>query len=172
MESLAVASSVICRSPVGYLLLTREGDALTGLHFIDNDASDGDWPLTIDRSSVGQDEEAFSELLEQLDEYFSGQRKTFQLSTLSIRLDGTEFQTRVWKELCRIPYGQTISYGELARRLGKPTASRAVGLANGRNPISILVPCHRVIGANGKLVGYGGGLHRKQKLLETEAKHL
>lgn len=83
-------------------------------------------------------------------------------------MDGTEFQRRVWSELLNIPFGQTISYGELARRVGNPAAARAVGLANGRNPISIVVPCHRVIGSSGRLVGYGGGLDRKKFLLDLE----
>jgi methylated-DNA-[protein]-cysteine S-methyltransferase len=84
---------------------------------------------------------------------------------------GTPFQQRVWQELCEIPYGETISYGELARRVGKPGSARAVGLANGRNPVAIIVPCHRVIGSNGKLTGYGGGLDRKAWLLDHEAGH-
>jgi methylated-DNA-[protein]-cysteine S-methyltransferase len=101
----------------------------------------------------------------QLNEYFAGTRREFDLP---LRSQGTQFQQRVWRELAAIPYGQTWSYGDLAARIGKPSASRAVGLANGRNPISILVPCHRVIGANGSLTGYGGGLERKQWLLEHE----
>jgi methylated-DNA-[protein]-cysteine S-methyltransferase len=102
-----------------------------------------------------------------LEEYFAGTRRKF-----SVTLDpaGTPFQHRVWAALCEIPYGTTISYGELARRIGQPQASRAVGMANGRNPISIIVPCHRVIGANGTLTGYGGGLERKRFLLALEAK--
>ena len=101
----------------------------------------------------------------QLGEYFAGDRTGFDLPLAPA---GTPFQRRVWETLCEIPYGGTISYGELARRIGQPTASRAVGLANGKNPISIVVPCHRVIGSSGKLVGYGGGLARKQTLLELE----
>lgn len=103
---------------------------------------------------------------EQLEEYFSGKRKEF---SLPVELKGTEFQRRVWQELSRIPYGESISYGELARRVGSPKASRAVGLANGRNPITIIIPCHRVIGADGRLTGYGGGLPRKKFLLDFEA---
>src|SRR5688572_21835683 len=103
---------------------------------------------------------------EQLKSYFAGLLDHFELP-LAFR--GTEFQNKVWRELTKIPFGQTISYGELARRVGSPKASRAVGLANGKNPISIIVPCHRVIGANGKLTGYGGGLWRKDALLTFEA---
>ena len=106
------------------------------------------------------------EACEQLTAYFSGDLQQFELR---LAPHGTEFQKKVWQELCRIPFGASISYGELARRIGQPTASRAVGLANGRNPISIIVPCHRVIGANGTLTGYGGGIERKKWLLEHEA---
>lgn len=102
---------------------------------------------------------------EQLGEYFAGQRTTFDLP---LEPDGTAFERSVWEELTRIPYGQTISYGQLAHRLGNPKAVRAVGRANGQNPISIIIPCHRVIGASGQLVGYGGGLDRKRFLLDLE----
>ena len=101
----------------------------------------------------------------QLMEYLNGTRRDFELP---LAPDGTAFQRRVWEELRRIPYGETISYGELAHRIGKPTASRAVGAANGRNPLAIVVPCHRVIGADGTLTGYGGGLPTKQALLALE----
>lgn len=101
----------------------------------------------------------------QLDEYFAGTRTAFDLP---LALAGTPFQQRVWQELQAIPYGETVSYGELARRIGQPTASRAVGLANGRNPVSIIVPCHRVVGADGSLTGYGGGIERKRYLLAFE----
>ncbi|MCY3844818.1 MAG: methylated-DNA--[protein]-cysteine S-methyltransferase [Acidobacteria bacterium] len=101
----------------------------------------------------------------QLAEYFEGARRDFDLP---LSAEGTPFQRQVWDELRRIPYGETISYGELARRIGKPTASRAVGAANGRNPIAIVVPCHRVIGADGTLIGYGGGLPVKEALLALE----
>ena len=103
----------------------------------------------------------------QLEEYFAGHRREFDLP---LRLHGTQFQRRVWDVLTEIPYGVTWSYGQLAKRIDHPNASRAVGLANGRNPISILVPCHRVIGANGSLTGYGGGLDRKQWLLAHEGR--
>jgi methylated-DNA-[protein]-cysteine S-methyltransferase len=101
----------------------------------------------------------------QIEEFFAGKRQTFDFP-LAPR--GTDFQKRVWTELCRIPFGETISYGELARRIGNPAASRAVGHANGQNPIAVIVPCHRVIGSNGKLTGYGGGLDLKEKLLNWE----
>ncbi len=104
----------------------------------------------------------------QLQAYFAGELTDFDLP---LQMHGTEFQRRVWAALCEIPYGETISYGELARWVGNPKASRAVGLANGRNPVAIVVPCHRVIGADGSLTGYGGGLDRKVWLLEHEASY-
>ena len=104
----------------------------------------------------------------QLEAYFAGELREFDLP---LKMDGTPFQIKVWRALQDIPYGETISYGELARRIGNPKGSRAVGLANGRNPIPIVVPCHRVIGSNGKLVGFGGGLTTKEALLGLERKH-
>jgi methylated-DNA-[protein]-cysteine S-methyltransferase len=103
----------------------------------------------------------------QLKEYFNGGRKNF---TIPLEMYGTEFQIRVWKELLKIPFGETRTYGDIARQLGDIKAVRAVGAANGKNPISIIVPCHRVVGASGKLVGFGGGLHNKAKLLEMESR--
>jgi len=115
---------------------------------------------------VQSDEAApFAEAKRQLGAYFAGRLTTFDLP---LAPDGTAFQMRVWQELRRIPHGQTVSYGELARRIGSPTACRAVGLANGRNPLTIIVPCHRVVGANGKLTGYAGGMARKETLLALE----
>jgi methylated-DNA-[protein]-cysteine S-methyltransferase len=112
-----------------------------------------------------RDDAAFAEVARQLDEYFAGTRTAFDVP---MRLEGTEFQQLVWEQLCAIPYGRTISYGELARRVGNPKASRAVGSANGRNPVAVIVPCHRVIAGDGSLGGYGGGLERKTSLLELE----
>ena len=108
---------------------------------------------------------AFAEVRRQLADYFAGKRTTFDLE---LAPEGTEFQRIVWTELQRIPYGETISYGELARRIGNPNAQRAVGAANGQNPVSIIIPCHRVIGANGSLTGFGGGLPTKKALLAHE----
>lgn len=107
----------------------------------------------------------FKEIKKQLGEYFNGERTKFELK---LAPEGTSFQRATWRQLRRIPYGTTISYGELAKHLGNPRAARAVGAANGQNPISIIVPCHRVIGANGRLTGYGGGIGNKKKLLELE----
>ncbi len=151
------------QSPIGRLLLTTDGTALTGLYME---------PSCKAQSTQGWLEDGgagpLAEAVRQLDEYFAGRRRDFDLP---LRLRGTVFQQRVWRELCEIPYGETWSYGQLARRIDKPNASRAVGLANGRNPISILVPCHRVIGADGSLTGYGGGIERKQWLLAHEGLH-
>ncbi|MFD3534989.1 methylated-DNA--[protein]-cysteine S-methyltransferase [Streptomyces sp. NPDC058664] len=112
------------------------------------------------------DPRPFGEAIRQLDAYFAGELNAFDLP---LKLIGTPFQKRVWEQLLRIPYGETRTYGELAEELGNPAASRAVGLANGKNPVSIIVPCHRVIGAGGGLTGYGGGLDRKQRLLAFES---
>jgi methylated-DNA-[protein]-cysteine S-methyltransferase len=148
-------------SPIGRLLLQTDGVSLTGLYM---DVPSRPPPGMTDS---GQDGSAgpLPEAVRQLEQYFAGNRRDFELP---LRLHGTEFQQRVWHALTEIPYGATWSYGELAKRIGNPNASRAVGLANGRNPISILVPCHRVIGADGSLTGYGGGLQRKQWLLAHE----
>lgn len=104
----------------------------------------------------------------QLEEYFSGERKEFDLP---IKLDGTPFQVSVWEALQRIPYGETRSYRDIAEEIGNPNSYRAVGLANNKNPISVIIPCHRVIGANGDMIGYGGGLNKKRRLLDLEKKH-
>ena len=104
----------------------------------------------------------------QLEEYFSGERKEFDLP---IKLDGTPFQVSVWEALQRIPYGETRSYRDIAEEIGNPNSYRAVGLANNKNPISVIIPCHRVIGANGYMIGYGGGLNKKRRLLDLEKKH-
>jgi methylated-DNA-[protein]-cysteine S-methyltransferase len=146
-------------SPIGELLLAGDGEALHGLSMQDGRRPikpRGDWECR---------EDAFADAREQLDEYFAGTRTTFDLPLV---LNGDAFQTRVWAQLQRIPYGETVSYGHIARQIGRPDAARAVGLANGRNPIAVIVPCHRVIGADGSLTGYGGGLERKRLLLELE----
>jgi methylated-DNA-[protein]-cysteine S-methyltransferase len=118
-----------------------------------------------DRADWQLDEHAFPEAVEQLNAYFAGTRTHFDLD---LELMGTAFQRKVWQALLTIPFGETRSYGEIAEQIGSPTAYRAVGLANGHNPVGIIVPCHRVIGANGNLTGYGGGLDKKRALLEME----
>ena len=145
-------------SPIGPLTLAGRGSVLTNLRMVDQsyEPSRADWSL---------DPGAFGSAVDQLDAYFAGELTDFELE---LDLRGTEFQQRVWKALLTIPYGETRSYGEIAEQIGAPGAARAVGLANGRNPIAIVVPCHRVIGSGGSLTGYGGGLERKQTLLELE----
>jgi methylated-DNA-[protein]-cysteine S-methyltransferase len=147
------------KSPIGELLLVGDGDALHGLHM-----QEGRRPKSI-ADSWRRAEEPFADVRWQLDEYFAGERVEFDLTLAS---EGSEFERRVWRALEEIPYGETISYGELAHRIRHPDGARAVGMANGRNPISIVVPCHRVIGADGSLTGYGGGIDRKRFLLELE----
>jgi len=146
-------------SAVGRLLLTGSADALHRVHF-----QAGPRPL---RAPVGhrRDRAPFADALAQLTEYFSGARRTFRLRLAPA---GTPFQLEVWSALQAIPYGETVSYGDLARRLGRPGSARAVGLANGANPLPIIVPCHRVIGADGALTGFGGGLAIKRALLSLE----
>jgi methylated-DNA-[protein]-cysteine S-methyltransferase len=145
-------------SPVGVLTLAGD-EALTRLWMHDQNHA----PL--DSGSWTTDATAFPDVVEQLGAYFAGDLVAFDVT---IRLEGTAFQRRVWDALRAIPYGETVSYGHVAAVVGQPAASRAVGVANGRNPIAIIVPCHRVIGANGSLTGYGGGLSRKQWLLDLE----
>ncbi|MGP3925319.1 methylated-DNA--[protein]-cysteine S-methyltransferase [Streptomyces sp. 8N616] len=147
-------------SPLGPLTLVATGAVLSGLYMTEQRHRPPE-------DTFGTPDDApFAEAVRQLGAYFAGELTTFDLP---LRLDGTPFQQRVWEALRRIPYGATVSYGQLADRLGNPSASRAVGLANGRNPIGIIVPCHRVVGASGSLTGYGGGLDRKRRLLDFES---
>ncbi len=143
-------------TPVGWIGIAEEDGEITDLLFgkdnVKEGMAKGKTPLT---ELAGQ----------QVQEYFEGKRESFELP---IRLDGTEFQKKVWNALCGIPYGETRSYKEIAKAIGNEKAVRAVGMANNRNPISIIVPCHRVIGSDGKLVGYGGGLDAKEHLLGLE----
>jgi methylated-DNA-[protein]-cysteine S-methyltransferase len=156
-------SHAVVDSPVGPLTLVAAGGALAGLYM---DAQRHRPPPEAFGEPAGDPGgEPFAEAAGQLREYFAGERTEFDLP---LALDGTAFQRRVWAALRSIPYGQTVSYGRLAGRLGQPSASRAVGLANGKNPVSIIVPCHRVVGADGGLTGYGGGIERKRYLLAHE----
>lgn len=148
-------------SPIGDLLLTSDGTALTRV-LMNGAPSKADRP-----AGWSPDRGSLDTAARQLDEFFEGSRTRFELLLAPA---GTPFQRRVWDALRRIPYGETMSYRALAARIGKPRAVRAVGGANGRNPIAIVIPCHRVIGADGRLVGYGGGLDRKRALLELETR--
>jgi methylated-DNA-[protein]-cysteine S-methyltransferase len=146
-------------SPLGQIFVQGDGEFVTGI-FMPNHKL---W--TGPDASWKQSDASFGVVREQLAEYFAGTRQQFDVP---LKVDGTPFQQRVWQELVRIPFATTITYGQLAQRVGMPTGSRAVGNANGRNPISIIVPCHRVIGANGKLTGYAGGVEKKEWLLDWE----
>lgn len=146
-------------TPVGRLLLTSDGESLTGLYFTDIPK------CVVPADDWQQDGALLADARRQLTEYFDGQREDFDLP---LKMEGSAFQLAVWNALREIGYGRTASYRDIATRIGKPAAVRAVGMTNGRNPIAIIVPCHRVIGANGSLTGYGGGLDRKSWLLDLE----
>jgi methylated-DNA-[protein]-cysteine S-methyltransferase len=146
-------------SPIGELLLVGDDERLHGLYM-----QGGRRPARIS-AQWSESSVPFADARAQLGEYFAGERAGFDVE---LSMHGSEFERAVWSALCEIPYGETTSYGEIARRVGCPGAARAVGVANGRNPIAVIVPCHRVIGADGSLTGYGGGLERKRLLLELE----
>ena len=139
-------------TPVGKMYLSSDGDSITELKFGTCEKDNPDEVLLIAKA--------------ELEEYFEGTRKSF---TVSLKPKGTVFQQSVWKALCEIPYGETATYGEIAKKIGNEKACRAVGMANNRNPIAIIIPCHRVIGAGGSLTGYAGGLDKKELLLSLEA---
>jgi methylated-DNA-[protein]-cysteine S-methyltransferase len=145
-------------TPIGRLLIAGDEHAVLHIRFERHNAPDAGWESALTRP--------IRETASQLDAYFARRRRSFDLP---LAPEGTPFQKRVWSQLERIPFGSTVSYGELARRLGEPSASRAVGAANGANPIPIVIPCHRVVGSDGKLTGFGGGLAVKARLLELEA---
>lgn len=148
-------------TPLGLLIAVCNDGGLTGLYFHDEKHAVAIQPDWREEASA----RPLADCRRQLDEYFAGRRRTFDVV---LAAEGTEFQKRVWNQIARIPYGETITYSELARRAGSPGSSRAAGAATGRNPISILVPCHRVVGSDGSLTGYAGGLPRKTRLLEIE----
>ncbi|MBA2699824.1 MAG: methylated-DNA--[protein]-cysteine S-methyltransferase [Nocardioidaceae bacterium] len=154
-----MSTSMLMKSPAGTMRLESNGQALTHAEFVAEDV--------LPEGLEGDPDPVLVEARDQLEAYFAGELHVFGLP---LSAKGTDFQARVWAELVKIPFGETTSYGAIAARLGKPPgASRAVGLANGANPIAVVVPCHRVIGSNGKLVGYSGGLDRKRYLLGFES---
>ena len=159
--------SAVCyttiESPVGPLLLAGDAGGLRSVSFESSKRA-----ATV-QTNWKEDKAPFAEVIRQLQAYFRGELKDFDLP---LALEGTEFQVRVWRNLQAIPYGETISYGQLAQRIGNPRAVRAVGLANGCNPIPIIIPCHRVIGSDGSLTGFGGGLPNKKKLLALENRQM
>jgi methylated-DNA-[protein]-cysteine S-methyltransferase len=155
------ASCLRISSPIGDLLLAAGPNSLLGLYFAGCahlPSASSDWTLDPDHSVLSQ-------AASQLGEYFAGQRKSF---SLPLTLSGTDFQERIWREIALISFGETITYGELARRVGAPQAIRAAGTSTGRNPLSIIIPCHRVVGKNGTMRGFAGGLDKKRFLLELE----
>jgi methylated-DNA-[protein]-cysteine S-methyltransferase len=154
-----VKQHTVIDSSYGPLTLVADDGVLCGLYMV------GQRHRPPEETFGERDDTLFDEATDQLRAYFRGELKEF---TLELRMSGTPFQRSVWEQLRKIPYGEICSYGELADTLGNPKASRAVGLANGKNPIGIIVPCHRVVGADGSLTGYGGGLERKQRLLDFE----
>jgi methylated-DNA-[protein]-cysteine S-methyltransferase len=149
-------------SPLGDLLVTRDDGGLTGMYLPSTKH-----PPRV-RDDWQRDDAAFEDVRRELDEYFAGTRQAF---TVALNAHGSTFQKQVWQELSSIPYGETTSYGKVAAAIGHPDGARAVGVANGQNPLAIIVPCHRVIGADGSLTGYGGGLDVKRWLLDHEARH-
>lgn len=146
-------------SPIGELLVLGDRESVHKL------LMNGDGDFDDRKDDLTQDQQAFARTIDQLSEYFAGDRDSFDLP---LEPEGTEFQRAVWNALAEIPFGETRSYGEIAAAVGRPKAARAVGMANNRNPIAVIVPCHRVIGSGGALVGYAGGLERKTWLLDHE----
>jgi len=160
----AIQSAIFCSiipSPVGDLLLATDGTALTGLYFAGRDHI----PAVSKQWTRNPRHPVLQQTAKQLKEYFAGKRTKF---SLPLRPSGTNFQEKVWQEIARIPYGETITYTDLAKRAGAPLAIRAAGTSTGRNPLSIIIPCHRVVGKNGSLTGFAGGLGKKRHLLELE----
>jgi methylated-DNA-[protein]-cysteine S-methyltransferase len=149
----------ITDSPIGELLVLGDEERVRGL------LMNGDGAYDARKLDLTRNQRAFADTIDQLDEYFAGRRDTFDLP---LETNGTEFQRAVWNALEQIPYGETRSYGQIAAQVGRPKAARAVGMANNRNPIAVIVPCHRVVGSGGALVGYAGGLERKVWLLDHE----
>ena len=168
------ADLVYMETPIGVLEISGNERAITSILFLD-DLNKESYINYIEKNNdktncdyIGELPEIIGLVMKQLEEYFKGQRKNFQIP---IQFEGTEFQKISWKQLTKIPYGETISYKEQAVAIGREKAVRAIGAANGKNKLSIIIPCHRVIGSNGKLTGYAGGVDRKAWLLEHERKH-
>src|SRR5258706_15226735 len=160
-ETTDIMNYFIMKSPIDDLMLAADASALTGVYFAGCDHV----PAASSRWTLNAQHPVLRQAAKQLQEYFAGKRESF---SLPLRLDGADFQKRVWREIALIPYGETITYGDLAKRAGAPEAIRAAGTSTGRNPMSIIVPCHRVVGKNGDLRGFAGGLERKRDLVELE----
>lgn len=151
----------ILESPIGDLMLVADDSALTGLYFVGCDHV----PAASQHWKVDAQHAVFRQAARQLQEYFARKREDF---SLPLRLSGTEFQEKIWRQIALIPFGETVSYTDLAERAGAPRAIRAAGTTTGRNPISIIIPCHRIVGKNGSMCGFAGGLEKKQRLLKLE----
>ena len=156
-------AKAIYESPLGPVEILANDEGITALRFVSRSKT-----RAAKTSGSGARSPFLAEAVRELEEYFAGERRAF---TVRLDLRGTPFELTVWRALLEVPFGRTVSYGELGRSVGKPRAARAVGGANHRNPVSIIVPCHRVVGADGDLTGYGGGLWRKEWLLEHERRH-
>jgi methylated-DNA-[protein]-cysteine S-methyltransferase len=157
--STGTVTHTVLRTRLGEVTVVKEDDSLTGLYFPRH------WPRP-DRSAFGADDaERFEEVARQLAEYLAGRREVFDLP---LKVSGTQFDRLVWDLICEVPYGRTTSYGDLARRLGNGASPQDVGAAVGRNPLCVIIPCHRIVGSTGKLTGYAGGLERKRALLDIE----
>jgi methylated-DNA-[protein]-cysteine S-methyltransferase len=156
-------TTTICESPLGPVEIVASDRGIAALNFVPQSKAAGSM-----RAGHAARPPLLAEAVRELEEYFAGERREF---TVRLDLRGTPFELAVWRALLEVPFGRTVSYGELGQSVGKPGAARAVGGANHRNPVSIIVPCHRVVGADGGLTGYGGGLWRKKWLLEHEQKH-
>ncbi|MBL8809823.1 MAG: methylated-DNA--[protein]-cysteine S-methyltransferase [Planctomycetaceae bacterium] len=148
------------KTPVGRILVAADEDGVKYVQFREDDSA-----AELIQEDWVRDDKALKSVVQQLQAYFAGKLSQFDVP---LAPEGTAFQKKVWKALCKVKFGVTASYGDIAKSIGNPAACRAVGLANGRNPIAIIIPCHRIIGTNGKLVGYGGGLGRKKTLLSLE----
>lgn len=148
------------KTPVGRILVAADEDGVKYVQFREDDSA-----AELIQEDWVRDDKALKSVVQQLQAYFAGKLSQFDVP---LAPEGTAFQKKVWKALCKVKFGATASYGDIAKSIGNPAACRAVGLANGRNPIAIIIPCHRIIGTNGKLVGYGGGLGRKKTLLSLE----
>ena len=160
-ETNSINSYSIIKSPINEIMLVADDSALIGVYFVGRDHL----PATSKQWKHNAQHPVLQQAARQLQEYFAGKRTEF---SLPLRLAGTDFQQSVWREIALLPYGETISYSELAKRAGAPRAIRAAGTATGRNPVAIIIPCHRVVGKNGTLGGFGGGLERKRHLLGLE----
>lgn len=162
MEKYSIHTTI--DSPVGKLVLVSDGDFLKGIYFSNEKHNFVISPSSLEKN----DANIFTETTAQLKQYFEGKRKVFNIP---VKFDGTDFQKSVWNELLNIPYGETVAYLDIAKKINNPSAVRAVGQTNGKNPLSIIYPCHRVIGSNGQLTGYGGGIQIKKWLLQHEIRY-